>query len=267
MVRLGVITKNRLHSVMHRHHVPAPEGVDLFDPRTRPWWESLPLPALELVRLQSDLDTLEFARAQVKRLEACLKEFAAKDPRVPLLAQLPGIGLLNALTILSAVGDISRFPDARSLVGYAGLGARVHISGVLHTTGRITKTGRRDLRSAMVEAANHAVQSHPHWKPRFEGLSKRKGRSKAVVAIARMLLVSVWHILTKSEADRHADPQQVATSLFTLAHRVRAYNLPVGQSALQFTRSQLDRLKIGQEVTHIPWGSKSYKLPPSSQSG
>ena len=155
--------------------------------------------ALELVRLQSDLDTLEFAREQVKRMESCLAEFAANDPRMPLLAQLPGVGLLTAITILAAIGDISRFPNAKSLVGYAGLGARVHISGTMHTTGRITKTGRRDLRTSMVEAANHAILSHPHWKPRFEHLEKRKGRSKAVVAVARMMLVTVWHILTKTK--------------------------------------------------------------------
>jgi len=243
MVRLGATAKNRLHAVLHRYHLVPPEQTALFDPDTRTWWESLPLPSLELVRLQTDLDTLEFARTQVKRMESCLAEFAANDPRIPLLVQLPGIG-------------------ASQLVGYAGLGARVHISGVTHTTGRITKTGRRDLRTSMVEAANHAIQSHPHWKPRFEHLEKRKGRSKAVVAIARMLLVAVWHILTKAEADRHAAPQQVATSLFTLAHRVRVKNLPEKQSALQFTRNQLDRLGIGQQVTRIPWGSKRYKLPP-----
>ncbi len=263
MVRLASTAKNRLHSVLHRHHFVPEEDTDLFDPRTQPWWESLPLSPLELVCVQCDLDTLEFAREQVKRMEACLAEFAANDPRMPLLAQLPGVGLLTAITILSAIGDISRFPDAKSLVGYAGLGARVHISGTLHTTGRITKTGRRDLRTSMVEAANHAIQSHPHWKPRFEHLEKRKGRSKAVVAIAHMLLVAVWHILTKAEADSHAVPQQVATSLFTLAHRMRARNLPDGQSALQFTRNQLDRLGIGQDETKIPWDSKRFKLPPS----
>lgn len=262
MVRLGATAKNRLHAVLHRYQIVSPEHTALFDPDTRTWWESLPLPSLELVCLQTDLDTLEFARLQVKRMESCLAEFAANDPRIPLLVQLPGIGLLNAVTILAAIGDITRFPDAKQLVGYAGLGARVHISGVTHTTGRITKTGRRDLRTSMVEAANHAIQSHPHWKPRFEKLEKRKGRSKAVVAIARMLLVAVWHILTKVEADRHAAPQQVATSLFTLAHRVRVKNLPEKQSALEFTRNQLDRLGIGQQVTHIPWGAKRYKLPP-----
>jgi hypothetical protein len=56
----------------------------------------------------------------------------------------------------------------------------------------------------------------------------------------------------------------VATSLFTLAHRMRVQNLPDGQTALQFTRQQLDRLGIGQELTVIPWGTKKVKLPPSS---
>ena len=68
----------------------------------------------------------------------------------------------------------------------------------------------------------------------------------AVMAVARMLLVALWHILTKSEADWHVVPQQVATSLFTLAYRVQVQNLPDGQSALEFTRNQLDQIGIGQ---------------------
>jgi transposase len=263
MVRLVTSVKNRLHALLHSKHIQPPEGVELFDPETRLWWESLPLTPLELYRLQSDLDALEFARKQALRLEHCLGEIAARDVRMPLLVQIPGIGLLNGITILAAIGEISRFPAPKNLVGYAGLGARVHDSGQAYQTGRITKAGRRDLRRAMVEAAHHAIKASPHWQSRFQQLEKRKGRSKAVVAVSRMLLVAIWHILTKAEADRFAQPQQVATSLFTLAHRVRVRNLPDGQSALQFTRNQLDLLGIGKEVTHIPWGSKRFKLPPS----
>jgi hypothetical protein len=64
-----------------------------------------------------------------------------------------------------------------------------------------------------------------------------------------------------------AFPEQVAISLFALAHRMQARNLPDGQSALQFTRNQLDRLGIGKEVTQIPRGSKRFKLPPSQLTG
>jgi len=53
--------------------------------------------------------------------------------------------------------------------------------------------------------------------------------------------------------------------MFAFAHRVRAKNLPNGMSALQFTRNQMDRLGMGQEVLVIPWGTKRFKLPPSTQ--
>jgi transposase len=77
---------------------------------------------------------------------------------------MPGISLLNALMIFAAFSDVMRVPSATDLVGYAGLGARVHSSGQVHQTGRITKAGRRDLRTAMVEAAQHAVRVHAHWQ-------------------------------------------------------------------------------------------------------
>jgi transposase len=92
--------------------------------------------------------------------------------------------MLTALTILSAIGTIERFEDAAHLVGYAGLGTRVHDSGQVRHNGRITKAGRRDLRSAMVDSANAAVRHHPFWKREFERLSPRLGRSKTIVAIA-----------------------------------------------------------------------------------
>jgi transposase len=73
--------------------------------------------------------------------------------QVPFLVQLPGLGVLSAMRILAAIGEISRFPSAKHLVGYAGLGASVHQSGETNRGGRITKEGRSDLRGIMVEAA------------------------------------------------------------------------------------------------------------------
>ncbi|MBA3532296.1 MAG: IS110 family transposase [Ardenticatenales bacterium] len=84
-----------------------------------------------------------------------------------------------------------------------------------------------------------------------------------MVAIARKLLVAVWHILTKGVADRHSNARQVVCSFFAHAYKVGVANLPDGLSAKEFTRQQLDRLGIGEELTQIPWGSKTFKLPPS----
>ena len=259
MVRLSTMAKNRLHSLLHRNHLVLPEKP--FSPEQRTWWENLSLSATEQFLVRSDLDTLAFAQKQVEQAEECLKKASAQDERIPLLVQLPGVAMLTAITILAAIGDITRFPTAKKLVGYAGLGARVHDSGMTHNTGRITKTGRRDLRRAVVNAANHAIEHHPHWKKEFERLEPHLGRSKAVVAIARKLLVAVWHVLSKKAADRFADSASVARSFFAHAYKVGVRNLPQGQSALAFTREQLDRLDIGKDLQEIPWGSKRYKLP------
>ena len=82
------------------------------------------------------------------RLTAALTADTMHDERMPLLVQLPGFSVINNLTVVAAVGDISRFEDARHLVGYTGLGASVHDSGQLHRTGRITQASRRHLRAA-----------------------------------------------------------------------------------------------------------------------
>ena len=263
MSRLSAIAKNRLHAVLHRHHIMPPEGFALFHPDLKAWWEALKVSPLEKVRIKSDLATLAFAQEQKAMLEEEMGKAIAEDQRVPLLIQIPGVALLTAVTILAAIGDITRFPDSQHLVGYAGLGASVHDSGERHTTGAITKAGRRDLRSAMVDAANHAVIHHPYWKRELERLEYRLGRSRAIVTIARKLLITVWHVLTEEIVDKHHDPRDIACSLFKLAYAVKVRNLPDKQSAIQFTRNQLDRLGIGADLETVPWGTKNVKLPPS----
>ena len=186
--------------------------------------------------------------------------------RLPLLLQLPGVSLITALTILAAIGDISRFPDAKHLVGYAGLGARIHDSGQTTRTGRITKAGRRDLRAAMVEAAQTAANTHPHWKAELARLEPRLGRNKAIIAIAHKLLVTVWHVLSQNIADRHAEPERIARKFLQVAYLFGPSRRPAAQSPAAYTRQQLDRLGIGQHLRRIPWGSKKkpIPLPPSA---
>jgi transposase len=252
-----------MQAVLHRLHIIPPPGLDLYSAEAHDWWLSLPVSSLERFRIGSDLDTLRFAKEQIKSLETVLAAVAAEDERVPLLVQLPGFGLLTAITVLSAVGEIERFQSPEQLVGYAGLGAKVHDSGQLHWAGHITKSGRKELRWVLVQAAHNAVKHHGHWKQVYEQLERRIGRPKAIVAVARKLLVAAWHVLSKACADRFADPTNVARAFFGLAYDIGVRNLLDSLSALQFTRRNLDRLGIGAELTHVPWGSKTFKLPPS----
>jgi len=68
----------------------------------------------------------------------------------------------------------------------------------------------------------------------------------------------------KNEAvDCHADATSVAASMLKLAYEIKVRNLPEGLSTRAFTRQQLDRLGIGQNLELLPWGSTNVKLPPS----
>jgi transposase len=264
MTGLATQAKNRLHAVLQRHHLVPPEG-NPFHESQQSWWLALPLGPLEKVNVQSDLETLQFAQRQQVRLTSMMEEIAIQQEQITRLLQLPGFGIVTAVTVWAAIGEIERFEDAQHLVGYAGLGTKVHDSGMTTRTGRITKAGRRDLRMVLTEAAQVAANKHPHWKVELARLQPRLGRNKAIVAIARKLLVAVWYILAQHKTDRFAQPEAIAQKFLKFAYQLGKENRPKGQSAAQFVRQRLEALQLGQELTSIAWGTKKpIPLPPST---
>lgn len=181
LIRQRTQAKNRLRSTLHRYNLIPPTG-GLFASAQRSWWESLALSPSEKLRIRQDLCLLDSLEPLIAEVEGELTRLSGTDPwmsRVAFLLQLPGIGVINALVLLAAIGDITRFPSAKQLVGYAGLGASVHASGQSYQTGHITKQGRKEMRAALVEAAWMAVEHHPYWKEQFERLARRKGREES----------------------------------------------------------------------------------------
>jgi len=262
MTRLATQAKNRLHAVIQRHHLAAPEG-NPFRKSHNEWWLALPLGRLEKMNLQSDLETLQFAEKQQERLTEEMTGIVAENEEIGRLLHLAGFGVITAVTVYAAIGDIRRFAEAKNLVGYAGLGARVHDSGMMTHTGKITKAGRRDLRVALVEAAHVVAHSHPHWQAELARLQPRLGYNKAIVAIARKLLISVWHVLSRKVSDRFAEPEKVSQKMLRFAYEVGKAKR-AGKTAAQFARERMDTLGLGRELTSIPWGSKKpIPLPPS----
>ncbi len=255
LVRTGAMAKNRLQSLLHRHNLRPPNG-KLFAAKQRPWWQQLDLPLSERLRVDQDLATLDHFAPQVATIERELHRLSTTDPwapQVPYLLQLPGIGVVTAMTVLAAIGTIERFPSAKHLVGYAGLGAGVHASGDTYRTGGITKDGRRELRWVLVEAAQSAVRSHPYWRALYTRLEGRIGTGKAIVAVARKLLVAIWYVLSTKQADRYADGEQVAFKLMTWAWKLSDEQRG-GLRSRQFIRYHLLRLGLGDELTHITRG-------------
>jgi hypothetical protein len=263
MTGLATQAKNRLHAVLQRHHLAPPEG-NLFQEEQSASWLALPLGKLEKINVQSDMETLRFAQTQRVRLTSMMEEIASQQEQVTRLLQVSGFGVVTAVTVWAAIGDIQRFADPQHLVGYAGLGARVHDSGMSTRTGRITKAGRRDLRLVLIEAAQIAANTHPHWKAELARLEPRLGRNKAIVAIARKLLITVWYILSQQATDRFAEPARIAQKFLKFAYQLGKGKRPTGQSAAQFVRQHLEALHLGSNLTSIAWGSKKpIPLPPS----
>lgn len=163
LVQQPIQARNRLQGVLQRHNLDAPQG-KAFARGARDWWRSLPLSSAEQLRVRQDLVVLEVLDPLIAEVETHLGQLSTTHPwsqQIPFLLQLPGLGMVCAMTILAAVGDISRFPTSKQLVGYAGLGARIHASGQVQRSGGITKEGRSELRTVMVEAAWVAVEHHP----------------------------------------------------------------------------------------------------------
>lgn len=261
LTRMHTMTANRLQSLLHRYHFVPPAG-ELYWDSHRAWWDGLVVSPTERLRLRQDLATLDHLRPQLAEVDQELARLSTESPwatAVPLLMQLPGFGLLTVMTVLGALGTITRFDSAKQLVGYAGLGAGVHDSGQTHRGGRITKQGRKDLRHVLVEAAWTAVQRHPYWKREFEQLTARMAKGKAIVTIARKLLVRVWYVLTKQEADRQADPHMVGLKFFAWSWKLTAEQHG-GLTRRQFVRYHLMQLGLGNDLTHIQRGGTKRPL-------
>ena len=97
----------------------------------------------------------------------------------------------------------------------------------------------------MIKAAHSTARTHPHWKAELRRLEPRLGCKKAIVAIARKLLVAVWHVLTEEAVDRYAVDLKVAHAFFAFAYRVGVRNLPDGLIAKTFVRQQAAARSIG----------------------
>jgi len=255
--------RSRLRALLYRHNIAPPPG-KIGTPQHHTWWDTVDLSVSQKLIARQMLESLEHLMAAIDEVDRHLAQLSVSDcwcDQAACLLQLPGIGLVNAMTILSAIGDIARFPSPKKLVAYSGLAVRVHSSGETHRSGGITKTGRPELRTTIIEAAWVAVQHHPHWQEQFEALAARRGTGRAIVAIARKLLVVLWHVLTKHEADRHADLPAVARRLMRWgAYHGVASSLGLPRSA--FVRRELDRLQMGQSLETLRFSGRLIRLPP-----
>jgi transposase len=125
---------------------------------------------------------------------------AAVLPAVARLDEIPGIGPRTAQIILAEIGlDMDRFPTAGHLVSWAKLCPRAIQSGPVQRAGKTGK-GNPYLKGALGEAAAAAAKTDTFLGERYRRIVKRRGKLKALVAVARSILVVVWHLLADPTA-------------------------------------------------------------------
>jgi transposase len=143
-------------------------------------------------------------QARLVALTKKIKTFAAKAPKREAEARqivktAPGVGFVTAEVVLSELGDVSRFRNAKTVCAYAGLVPSVRQSGGKRSKDlHITKEGSGLLRWALVESAWRLVTCNVKWAAVFSRLRKRSGKKRAIVAVARKLLCVLYAMLKTS---------------------------------------------------------------------
>ena len=128
---------------------------------------------------------------------------AAPLPVVDRLDEVAGIGRHAAQVIIAEVGlDMGQFPTPAHLVSWARLSPRTIQSGTKHRAGATGK-GNPYLKSVLGEAATAAAKTDTFLGERYRRLVRRIGKRKALVAVARSILVIVWHLLADPTARFH----------------------------------------------------------------
>ena len=168
------------------------------------WLESLPLEDCGLKPTVSGLvSTGQLLADQlwaVTRQVHALSETPRYSQQVKLLMDIPGIGRLTAMRLLTELGDISRFSCLDELCNYIGLVPSMHSTGDRQAIGSLTVRGRGPLKAALIESAWVAVRKDPALLAKFEQLSKRMQKNKAIIRITRKLLSRIRYVLLHRQA-------------------------------------------------------------------
>lgn len=130
---------------------------------------------------------------------------------INLLLDIPGISYLSAMTIIAEIGtDMSVFETSKQLACWAGLAPANNESANKKKSVRISKAGSY-LKPLLVQCALAAInsKSNPYYRIKYNRIKKRRGHKKAIIAIARMILVNIYHILSTGEAYNPCDMEQI----------------------------------------------------------
>ena len=203
LVRDRVRVQNRIKAELYFY------GFDLPAPRGK--WTEIYFANLQRIRFKNRwmqetfnrlLEQYQFLCSQVKEQTRLLNELAQLPlylDRVEILCTIPGIGVIAAMEILLELQDFSRFRRAEQLAAYVGLTPSQYSSADKVRMGRITGIGKNSVRTTLVESSWRLILKDRTMRIRYEKIKARAGAKRAIVAIARNLLLRIRRMILDNQ--------------------------------------------------------------------
>lgn len=214
--------RNRARNLLIRAGYAVPRTVALRD------W--LTAHAAELdeslqIVLTSALTLAEQAHQEGERLRGEILRRVAGRPEMAWLWSVPGLGAWTAAVVWAWLGDPQRFRSARQVGRYAGLDPSVHQSGEADWRGHISHQGPAVLRHVLVEAAWWAIRAKDTpLRTFYDRVLPRLGKRRAIVAVARKLLLAAWRVWREHRLAHEVDRRRYQKKLSAI--RVTWRTLP-----------------------------------------
>ncbi len=193
--------KNRISSMLDFYGLSIPAGYknsSHFSKRFVSWLEQLNLGESAKVALKLKLESLKGVREQLLQANRHIRQLSKNEQykeSVELLRSIPGIGLINAMVLLTELGDIKRFKNMDKLCSYVGLTPNIYSSSETIRVKGITHQCNHILREALIESSWCAVRKDPTLLMAYKELVKRMNYNKAIIKIAKKLLNRIRYVL------------------------------------------------------------------------
>lgn len=164
--------------------------------------EGYEMTAEQKTRIGIVRDHLHYIDTLIDRVDTCINTMIDKyEGYIVLLCTIPGVDRNSAITILSEIGvDMAQFGSSKRLCCWAGLTPGNNESAGKKKSVRISRAGVY-LKPALVQVAHAAVKDKrsPYYALKYERIAKRRGKKRAIIAIARMILTAIFVILSNLE--------------------------------------------------------------------
>ena len=190
---------NKIHGLLSDHGIT--RKMKPLSVEGREFLRELSLPSPWNTLLESYIEMIETLTDEIEQLDAAIEDRAGSLKETQLLMSIPGVSYYSALMIYAEVGEIDRFDRDKEVVSYVGLNPVIRESGDSRFEGNISKRGSGRVRWILVQCAQTAVHTcKDEYLSRFyDRLARKKSSQKAIVATARKLLVSIYHMLDREE--------------------------------------------------------------------